>query len=719
MLTIPYAGHSGYPDDLILRGAIPQIAARTVLDSSHMASFGRIYRGNAAADGSITWSDVTAAANSGSPGVTIFDAAAPTADQLCLEIEQVDELTGIGLMISQAAVLTGTPAAEVFYRSTVGWVTIPGVVTPSLVATGLVMVTFSLAGSAIVLTDDELNPRNNPQHRCAFLRFTGMTAVSTPLVCSRVYKRLSHAVAHSAQDVTSIFAQGASPSFSTRQAVTQPVQDDMLLFGFDEIPLQILATIHRPSSVPIAQKEWVYSRSGDFAALPAAGINDPSAELTNTGADHGDAEVNYVDGDVVLQYKTGPSTFRAPVGVTNVKTLVVAGGGGGGGGEPTPAGDGGGGGGAGEYILDNSVAVTAGVLVAVTVGGGGAGQIGANYATVPGAGGTNGGNSAFGTLIALGGGGGGGDDQHGKAGGSGGGSGGECSNTARNGGAATAVTGFGFAGGADADDDCTERSGGGGGGAGGVGQNSSDAAVQRGGDGGVGKQSNITGQNRLYAAGGGGGGGSSSRAGGAGGSGIGGTGGFPASHATPASATAGAVNTGSGGGGARAATNTTEGRGADGGSGIVVVRYTPVSLMHRISFAPPSDMAKRSVLGSGSTSHSRYWIGLRQTVDSASPVLPENITLQGMVARGTGASGVPSDQTAYSQIAIARHPAPAQNATMVVANVTTGKVASIVLPAGNVNARASVALSGGGIGDDIVVLHASGPELDDWVIYLW
>jgi len=85
----------------------------------------------------------------------------------------------------------------------------------------------------------------------------------------------------------------------------------------------------------------------------------------------------------------------------------------------------------------------------------------------------------------------------------------------------------------------------------------------KGGDGGVGLSSSITGTATFYAGGGGGGGfyGSPAASGGTGGGGTGGTGIGGSFNGT--------VNTGGGGGGA----GSTGGTGGTGGSGIVIVRY--------------------------------------------------------------------------------------------------------------------------------------------------
>lgn len=240
------------------------------------------------------------------------------------------------------------------------------------------------------------------------------------------------------------------------------------------------------------------------------------------------------------------------------------------------------------------------VGVAGACGGGGAGEhrggenwanadsyeyaaMGANAVTV-GLGGalaTNGGNSVFLGLSALGGGHGGQYDgalainSFGADGGSGGGAGQPPEHTSSLGGTATA---YGNRGGNCAIPNRKETSGGaGGGGAGGPGEDSYGAISPfNGGNGGPGKSSSITGTPVMRAAGGGGAGcnrssdsGTGNGAPGIGGSGIGGNG---AAWEFGPAGTVPAANTGSGGGGSVG--NSAPGFvGSAGAAGVVCVRY--------------------------------------------------------------------------------------------------------------------------------------------------
>jgi len=236
-----------------------------------------------------------------------------------------------------------------------------------------------------------------------------------------------------------------------------------------------------------------------------------------------------------------------------VEYLVVAGGGSGGGNYV------GGGGGAGGYIS------TSGTVVGNT-----------NYGIVVGAGGTgpanglgnNGGNSSFLSSTAIGGGGGGQGSTTAGSGGSGGGSGAAGVPTNLWG---SGTAGQGNRGGAGGDGLTNYTATGGGGGAGAVGGNAGQTTSDTsGGAGGVGLQW----LNGTFYAGGGGGStdnGASTRpgTGGTGGNGGGGNGGTWITSTLPTNGTA---NTGGGGGGGTRI-GSSGSAGANGGSGIVIIRY--------------------------------------------------------------------------------------------------------------------------------------------------
>ena len=241
--------------------------------------------------------------------------------------------------------------------------------------------------------------------------------------------------------------------------------------------------------------------------------------------------------------------------------LIVGGGGGGGGGGTSAYNPGGGAGGLLTNIAGSPLQLTA-TSYGVAVGAGGTGGVLSGVAA------TNGGNSSFDSLVAIGGGRGGRHatttvaDWPGAAGGSGGGGGGAFSGENGAGGAGT--PGQGNSGGSGLGHSTIEkRASGGGGGAGQAGANGTEGVGSTGvgGKGGDGLSNAITGTSIVYA-GGGGGGVRNAGTPGAGGAGGGGAGG---SHVPTVAGGNGTNGLGGGGGGSNVSGN--------GGSGVVIVRY--------------------------------------------------------------------------------------------------------------------------------------------------
>ena len=244
----------------------------------------------------------------------------------------------------------------------------------------------------------------------------------------------------------------------------------------------------------------------------------------------------------------------AVVNAVSVDYLVVAGGGGGG----LQYGGGGGAGG----LLANSVTMDPGVTYSITVGASGNANVsgsnssisGSGFTTVTSIGGGYGGQYPNGNGINGGSGGGGGSGTSAGTGGKGVYPGSVYLDQSRQGyDGGNAISGGGY-------------SGAGGGGAGAIGQPPAGPAASKGGDGGIGLTSSITGTSTYYAGGGGGHGYSSDK--GIGGLGGGGNGG---GNPIPVAATVGTINTGGGGGGG--STDGSGGGGKAGGSGVVILRF--------------------------------------------------------------------------------------------------------------------------------------------------
>lgn len=306
----------------------------------------------------------------------------------------------------------------------------------------------------------------------------------------------------------------------------------------------------------------VYNGSAWVALVPPT-LTDNYANVQTSSGTH---LVHKQGAHRIHTFTSGSHTF-IPKKSGYIEVLVVAGGGSGG--------TGGGGGGAGGVLYSSAYQVTAGTSYAVSVG---AGATGGN--TSWGNDGTNGSNSVFDTLTAIG----GGKGYHRNTltnpiieGGSGGGSAGGDNVVARAYSPGQLGTvGQGHKGGNSVCNNWTtgEDAGGGGGGAGGNGYDSrapasssaGDAQISSPGAGGPGLVFNISGTPTWY----GGGGGGSNRYGQGAGGGIGG-GGDGGAAPSP-----GEVNTGGGGGGTGYG-GYNGGGGAygygQGGSGVVILRY--------------------------------------------------------------------------------------------------------------------------------------------------
>jgi hypothetical protein len=284
----------------------------------------------------------------------------------------------------------------------------------------------------------------------------------------------------------------------------------------------------------------------------------------------------------------GTTNWIAPAGVTSIEYLVVGGGGGGGNGYDS----GGGGGGAGGMVLTGTLSVTPGQSYTITVGYGGTG--GADTRTNNN--GTDGSDSVFDTVTALGGGYGGGSrtNNPGPAGvGAGIGGSGQIGSSA------APVGGNGGAGG---------NAGGGGGGAGGTGTTRTNASTP--GVGGSGIVSTISGTSTTYGSGGNGG----------------------SANVNNNNGAAGATNTGNGGG-AGSATSGNSGGGGNGGSGIVIIKnIVPVTANLTLSLSPSS------YSGSGST-----WDTTTGTTDATLVGSPTYNSSSGFTFNGTSQYGrIPS-----------------------------------------------------------------------------
>ena len=291
-------------------------------------------------------------------------------------------------------------------------------------------------------------------------------------------------------------------------------------------------------------------------ALAAALTGTPSVTATATTA------ISAVLSEFT---STGTTSWKVPNGVNTVDVLVV-GGGGGGGGTGSRSGFSGGGGAGGDVKEEIGYSVTPGEDIALNVGAGGNGGSPSSNDGRP----TEGGNSSFGSLTAVGGGRGGHSiissytDANVPSGGSRHGGGGGAQALRQTG---AQGTGDFHSGGNGYGSSGTDQAAGGGAGAGG---NGAHGASDDAGDGGPGVASAITGN--TYGGGGGGGKRYSGGSLGLGGSGGGGAGGRQSSGVAGTDGTGGG-----GGGGGSQGSPAASASGGNGGSGIVVIRHAPVA----------------------------------------------------------------------------------------------------------------------------------------------
>ena len=315
------------------------------------------------------------------------------------------------------------------------------------------------------------------------------------------------------------------------------------------------------------------TNTGVFNILNSSSIITPSG---------GTSEIGEISGstDRYMIFSAGTSTFTVPSGGIVCDILVVGGGGGGGN-------DRGGGGGAGGLVFQTGVTLNGTINVSVGIGG----IASVNDTTTGG----NGGASSIGSIIALGGGGGGSEYTNANNGGSGGGSAYNylLSHFGTGDQPTSASSGYGNRGGdaRDLTQTTANRGTGGGGGAGTRGLEATSVVGGAGGDGlaGVGSidfkthfnlptnntiGQYISGENKVYFAGGGGGGDCVDGTSGSSIYGLGGKGGGVNGNTGANIRGTALANSGGGGGGGNIGLPI----GSNGGSGIVIIRYRTANI---------------------------------------------------------------------------------------------------------------------------------------------
>ena len=326
--------------------------------------------------------------------------------------------------------------------------------------------------------------------------------------------------------------------------------------GGSNFDMDLVAGLWNPGTQAAITSITLTTSAGNYVQNSTFSLYAMSAVGTTPGTPKalgGDIVVS--DGSYWYHAFLNSGTFT-PQSALSCDVLVVAGGGGGTG-NSNPVG----GGGAGGFRALTSQSFST-IVYPVTIGAGGTG--GSGFSTA-------GSNSNISTISATGGG------NSNITGGSGGGGNrdGGSSGAAGNAGGYSPVEGY--AGGTSPSGSWIGAAGGGGAGGTGYAGTGGSATAERGGYGGVGSYSSISGGSttsvgvlsggNYYFAGGGGGGAESGGRGGVATGGLGGGG--NGSNGNVTAATSGFVNTGGGGGGA----GISSGSGGNGGSGIIVIKY--------------------------------------------------------------------------------------------------------------------------------------------------
>ena len=405
----------------------------------------------------------------------------------------------------------------------------------------------------------------------------------------------------------------------------------------------LIAVVALVVTVPFTPLEVQSAKAASIGTGFCTSSVDNATGVTSAVASNGDCVVSFATAPTTGtgSAQSEPRTWTVPSLVTSVSVLVVAGGGGGGSSHNCCLSGGGGGG--GGVVVATSFAVTPGASIAVRTGFGGNGAYCAN--------GSLGGNSAFGTLLAIGGGWGQGCGAQANPGGSGGGAhynvnGGtstqSTSGTASNG---TTITAYGRAGGGS-----TNYNGAGGGG-GGATQDGGAGGPNSGGVGGEGIANTFRADTSIvYGSGGGAQGAVAHGAGGTNGGKGSGTSGFGGTGIN------GVNETGAGGGGGWL--NNTNGQPAGrGGTGIVVVRYglPPLAQPGNVSAVPtPSRGKSVDISWSAVPNAVSYIVKLRDSACSVVQGTKSGITgTSTTVTRTDMVSSVMGDSTTYKVTVVA------------------------------------------------------------------
>lgn len=232
-------------------------------------------------DGSgLKYTDITTAVNNFTENdVALFNTTNPNDDRLCVRLATGDDIQHVGLLIGTAGVYTGTLQAALRYKKSSDntWTTTT-FANIDLTTTGVKTISGSINYADIALTDSLLDPASNPQDRCVYVVFQGLTAVTTPPLASRLWLHRKDTATKIYTDFTNL-VKGDYTGTATLQLF--PQTGDVSLVGFAAPFAKMYSVITRPRFASW-QTKLIYSKAdGTFADLPTANILATPSGVSN------------------------------------------------------------------------------------------------------------------------------------------------------------------------------------------------------------------------------------------------------------------------------------------------------------------------------------------------------------------------------------------------------------------------------------------------------
>lgn len=265
-----------------IRGTIPWVFPTKALSGVLTNTSTDVLHGSVDASGNITYSNITTQANNfTADDVPLFDGVNPSSDRLCIAIGANDNLASIDLYISRAGVYTGTANATIKYRnSSDTWITV-NAGTIDLRTTGVKEITSIINYDQIGFTDNPLD-QTLPQMKCVFVFFTGITAVTTAPLASRVWIKRQTGSNILYTNFTSLALGTFAPYMSLS---VLPRMNDITIFSFDA-PFSVLRTTITRSRTSSWATELIYSKSdGTFGVIPTSNVIKLQSSLSANGGD--------------------------------------------------------------------------------------------------------------------------------------------------------------------------------------------------------------------------------------------------------------------------------------------------------------------------------------------------------------------------------------------------------------------------------------------------